>query len=389
MELDPHLHTSQNKYEQTSKGQVQRYIDETLAAALDELRTPDGRPAITIKRRSKKACLFINASNGALESDETETRITYTWPGTNAQEAWKFTIVFRILAAIADAIDTGLIVSRRDIYYSDPACFGTQRVVDTIVDDLAYTIAVDRSALNVEAAAKGLVAGYYRLLSRSGEVMNAQIPVKDSLIPSLQYISDIDISDANWVLIVEKEAVYRRLARSDYHTRAAAGKGILITGKGYPDLSTRAFVRKIFENRHQSGGNLPFFALVDSDPDGMALMSTYKYGSVAHIGENGRLNVPCLWWLGLRTSDVVAGAACNDDEALMRLTARDRKKIIAMLSNNPVWAAVGPELEWRAELQQMLMLNLKAELEILYDREEGLEGWIDQKMASFSHEQAN
>jgi meiotic recombination protein SPO11 len=148
-------------------------------------------------------------------------------------------------------------------------------------------------------------------------------------------------------------------------------------------------VRKIFEKRHQSNKGLPFYALVDSDPDGMAIVSTYKYGSVAHTSENGKLNVPCLWWLGLRTSDVVTGASGNDDEALMRLTARDRKKIIGMLSSNPVWAAEGPELAWRAELQQMLMLNLKAEIEILYDREEGLEGWIDRQMASCSLEQAN
>jgi meiotic recombination protein SPO11 len=32
----------------------------------------------------------------------------------------------------------------------------------------------------------------------------------------------------------------------------------------------------------------------------------------------------------------------------------------------------------------MLMLNLKAEIEILYDRQEGLEGWIDKKMTTSS-----
>ena len=37
----------------------------------------------------------------------------------------------------------------RDIYYNDPACFGSQRVVDMVVDDIAHTIGVDRAALNV------------------------------------------------------------------------------------------------------------------------------------------------------------------------------------------------------------------------------------------------
>lgn len=140
----------------------------------------------------------------------------------------------------------------------------------------------------------------------------------------------------------------------------------------------------MYENSCRSDKALHFYGLFDSDPDGMAIMSTYKYGSMAHTNQNGRLNIPCLWWLGLRTSDVVSGASSNSDGALIRLTERDRKKIMTMLSNNPVWAAEGPELEWRAELQQMLMLNLKAEIEILYDWDEGLEGWIDQKMAGFS-----
>lgn len=40
----------------------------------------------------------------------------------------------------------------------------------------------------------------------------------------------------------------------------------------------------------------------------------------------------------------------------------------------------GPELEWRAELQTMMMLNIKAETEVLYGTRGGLEGWIDRKM---------
>lgn len=122
-----------------------------------------------------------------------------------------------------------------------------------------------------------------------------------------------------------------------------------------------------------------FYALVDSDPDGMVIMSTYKYGSMAHTHENGRLNIPGLRWLGLRSSDAVVGSSAEGDDTFIPLSARDRRKAVATLKNNPACAADGPEQEWRAELQRMLMLNLKAEIEILYDRG-GLEEWIDQKM---------
>ncbi|KKK12357.1 hypothetical protein AOCH_001289 [Aspergillus ochraceoroseus] len=368
----------------SSTERVHQYIEKTLAAVLDQLLMADGQPAITLKRRTTHATFFINSRNGALESTDTETIISYSWPGKDAYEAWRFTVAMRILSAIAEAIHSGLVISKRDIYYGDPVCFGTQRVVDGLVDDFALTIGVQRSDLNVEAAAKGLVTGYYQLITTKDEVIDARFSTKDCLIPMAHEVAQIDISNVSWVLILEKEAIYRRLASSSFHTRAAAGNGILITGKGYPDLGTRAFVRKIFESQPQPDNGPRFYALVDSDPDGMAIMSTYKYGSMAHTRNNGHLNVPSLRWLGLRTSDVVCDAESLGDETLIRLTMRDRKKVVSMLTKNPVWAVDGPELEWRAELLRMLMLNVKAETEILYHRHGGLEGWINRQMERMS-----
>lgn len=161
-----------------------------------------------------------------------------------------------------------------------------------------------------------------------------------------------------------------------------------VKGKGYPDLCTRALLRVLsggqppnLSTSNSSNSFLPppIFALVDSDPDGMAIMSIFKYGSVAQAHENAKLNVRELRWLGLRTSSVVSGTDSIGEESFLPLSSRDRKKAIAMLSS-PTFAEVGPEPTWRAELQQMLMLNLKAEIEILYERDGGLEGWLDKQM---------
>ncbi|GKZ30013.1 hypothetical protein AbraIFM66950_007442 [Aspergillus brasiliensis] len=360
---------------------VQSYIQETIAAILDELSSSEGHPSITIKQRCKKPeSLFINPQTLALETTETQTYTTYRWPGSDVNEAWKFRAAVRVLAAIAEAVQAGSVVSKRDIYYRDPACFSAQGTVNTLVDDFAHTMGVDRAALCVEAAAKGLIVGYYQMSTRSGAVVDARLSNQDTLVPRLQDIHGIDLTDATWVLLLEKEAVYRRLASSNYHIRSAAGKGILVTGKGYPDLNTRAFIRKLFDHSHQITKRPQFYALVDGDPDGMAIMATYKYGSVAFAHENRNLNVPGLHWLGLRIADVVAGADPLGDDTLIHLTKRDRKRIVAMLCRNPVWDVGGPEPEWRVELQQMLMLNVKAETEILYDTEGGLTGWLDRKL---------
>ncbi|KAJ5534002.1 Winged helix-turn-helix transcription repressor DNA-binding [Penicillium freii] len=387
---------------------VQEFIDNTLAALIHGLsQSPvEAHISITLKRRASPMACIINPITGALEaSPRVETHRKYSWPGKTAHEAWKFTVILRILAILDQAIRTGQLISKRDIYYIDPEFFRVQYIVDHIVDDLAYTIGVNRTALNVEAAAKGLVTGDFRLIRGSHILIDAQSVTEDSLIPRIEDGDEIDISRVRWVLVIEKEAVFHRLARISYHTRALAGEGIMVTvshvsvlacsiaklsswtqryskqGKGYPDFMTRTFLRAMSDSASSQRRRPPrFYALTDGDPHGMAIMSTYKYGSAAHLHQNARLSIPRLQWLGLRVTDIIAVPEVLGDTALLSLTMRDRKKIVAMLRNSPVWASDGPEPEWRAELQRMLVLNLKAEIEILYGCQGGLEGWINRRM---------
>ncbi|OJJ08062.1 hypothetical protein ASPVEDRAFT_143039 [Aspergillus versicolor CBS 583.65] len=373
---------------QSPRARINNYLEDTLDTVLDQLTLSEDEEnqgaTITLKRRAANAATTfrIDPSTGALRSSRAETTVTYSFPGKDGYEAWRFTVALRIISTIREAVEAGLAISVRDIYYSDPEYFGSQGVVGRFVDDLALTIGVERSDLNVEAAAKGLVAGYYQSTVARNCIVGGRESTKDHLVPRVQDMEELGIPDIDWVLIIEKEAVFRRLARSYFHFYATTGKGILITGKGYPDLGTRAFIHNIMERILPLRPDRPphCYALVDGDPDGMAIMSTYKYGSMAHTNENWKLNIPSLRWLGLRISEVVESLGADGDEALMSLTRRDRRKIVSMLSNNPVWAVDGPEPEWRVELQRMLMLNVKAEVEILYDREDGLEGWIDREM---------
>jgi meiotic recombination protein SPO11 len=73
-----------------AKDRVQDYIDASAVAAFEEMSSPDGHPSITLKRRSKQSSLFINPANGALETSGQETSATYSWPGKDAHEAWRF-----------------------------------------------------------------------------------------------------------------------------------------------------------------------------------------------------------------------------------------------------------------------------------------------------------
>lgn len=110
---------------------------------------------------------------------------------------------------------------------------------------------------------------------------------------------------------------------------------------------------------------------------------------MAHAHASASLNAPKLEWLGTRLGDVIIkqnGSEVEDDDwVTISLSDRDVKKIRSMLMKNPVFAEDGPEIEWKAELQTMMMLNTKIETEVLYGTEGGLEGWIDRKMESLSH----
>lgn len=132
------------------------------------------------------------------------------------------------------------------------------------------------------------------------------------------------------------------------------------------------------------------FALVDLDPDGIAIMSTYKYGSyrLAHEDATPKdtpgLSLPNLQWLGVRRHHVSRTPVGESDtntsvmpdlQGLMKLTARDRSRAIRMLEWD-LCAEDGPEEGWRHELQTMLMLNTKAEMQILDELPGGLVSWV-------------
>lgn len=129
---------------------------------------------------------------------------------------------------------------------------------------------------------------------------------------------------------------------------------------------------------------IPIFGLVDYDPDGLSILSTYKHGSLALAHLNATLNVPRIQWLGLRSADIGRVSDGNDlhqSQGLLHLTARDRRKAVSMLSWTDL-AENGREPEWRLELQVMLMLNLKAELQLLEAAEGGVVKWVIDRVCS-------
>jgi len=116
--------------------------------------------------------------------------------------------------------------------------------------------------------------------------------------------------------------------------------------------------------------------MVDFDPDGIAILSTYKYGSKTLAHETSHLCLPQIQWMGLRSEHVLSGEATHADQGLLTLTARDRKKARNMLG----WQVLeGDELLQR-ELQVILMLNFKAELQLLEATPDGMSNLLESSL---------
>ncbi|KAI6249188.1 Meiotic recombination protein SPO11-1 [Erysiphe necator] len=164
------------------------------------------------------------------------------------------------------------------------------------------------------------------------------------------------------LLTLSKKATFRTLISSLYWKYSSAGKGILITAKGYPDMQTRQFLRFI-SLRYPK---LPIYALMDFDPDGIAIMATYKFGSIKSSYQKN-YTVPQIEWIGIKSNVILH--FLETSQGLQILSARDRRLAIKMLERVRV-------MEWKEELQIMLMLNLKAEIQIL-GNSNSLCQWLD------------
>jgi meiotic recombination protein SPO11 len=106
-------------------------------------------------------------------------------------------------------------------------------------------------------------------------------------------------------------------------------------------------------------------------------MQIYRQGSYSLPNER-ELNVPEVQWLGVRIDDILVDV--QDDESVLKLTARDRRKAVAMLERSSSESTDKVDEQCRMELQQMLMLNIKAEIQILEERPWALERWLNGKM---------
>jgi meiotic recombination protein SPO11 len=82
-----------------------------------------------------------------------------------------------------------------------------------------------------------------------------------------------------------------------------------------------------------------------------------------------------MQWIGLSNADTAEATCMNTTEGLMSLSKRDRRLASRLLIRAP-FCEGGQEPSWRQEVQKMLILNVKTEIQMLECYEGGLGGWL-------------
>ncbi|KAF8066174.1 SPO11-2 [Scenedesmus sp. PABB004] len=328
-------------------------------------------------------------------------------PGPAAAAPRPARAVLALLDVVHGLLAGGRSATQRDIYYTllGPPYFAAPRHVTSAITAALGLLRVPRASLGIAAASKGAVAGRLLLRPRPGEpwqdcslvgpagraipgevgAIDAMAlrrvpagapappahaarrsrhaaaaerrrpvpPRTRSLPPSPRRAARRPVG-ARFVLVVEKDAVFARLVEDRLHEALPC---VLLTGRGMPDLASRAFLAALVAACARGGDPaVPVLGLVDWNPGGAAILAAYKFGSAAMGLEGARYAVPQLAWLGA-TREMLADVPRSACQALGRRDRAVLPGLAARFAGRPAWLA---------ELAAMEEGGLKADLEALY-----------------------
>ncbi|KAL9262898.1 Meiotic recombination protein SPO11-1-like protein [Drosera capensis] len=261
-------------------------------------------------------------------------------------------VLLKVLAIVQQLLQENRHASKRDIYYMYPSVFREQSIVDRAINEICIILECSRHNLNVVSVANGLVMGWIKFSEVGDRFDCISSPNSPHPVPvHVEEVSDI-FTIAQYILIVEKESVFQRLANDQF---CSTNHCIVITGRGYPDISTRRFLRVLVEKL-----NIPVYCLVDCDPYGFDILTTYRFGSMQMAYDAKYLRLPEICWLGAFISD--SEKYSLPSQCLLPLTIEDKKKAEAMVHRCYLHSE---EPQWRSELELMLEKGVKFEIEAL------------------------
>jgi len=266
----------------------------------------------------------------------------------------KLSLLLHIVAKVLVLIEADRYMSLRELYYrSVEICNRRPTRLSHSLDDLCCLLGCSRSHLRILTQPKGIVYGDLKFSLKNGDRFDCLTNREGTPIPTPQFpIVSIE-SNAQSILILEKDSVLQRILSQESATNFIDKyKVIIFTARGYPDLNSRAFLNLLWLRL-----KLPMFALTDADPHGLEIVCCYKFGCFSSASESKYLALPQIKWLGLLPSDVDAHHL--PQSSTEKLSTHDILKLKSLLKRPYLQS----KPEWIYQINIMCDLNRKAELE--------------------------
>ncbi|XP_048446132.1 meiotic recombination protein SPO11-2 [Pyrus x bretschneideri] len=268
-----------------------------------------------------------------------------------------FIRVWKLMAMCSRILGLDKKVTQRELFYKllcdSPDYFSSQSQVNRTIQDVVALLRCSRYSLGIMASSRGLVAGRLQLQEPNQEVVDCAACrfSGHNISGDLNSLEKLMMkTDARYIIVVEKHAIFQRLVEDRVFNQIPS---ILITARGYPDIATRILLHRM----SRAFPDLPILALVDWNPAGLAILCTFKFGSIG-MGLEAYRYACNVKWLGLRGEDL----ELIPEQALVPLKPKDLQIAKSLISSKIL------QENYRAELTLMVESGQRAEIEALYSQ---------------------
>lgn len=342
---DLDLNGEYREVEDRDGGEIAAAIEQVMIAASKSILAGDGFQ-YALPSRGATDQVYLDALDRIVLKNKT-SKVNFS----SVSSVRKVTILTRVMQLVHGVLSRGIHVTKRDLFYTDVKLFKDQKDSDAVLDDISCMLGCTRNSLHVVASEKGVVVGRLQYKEDGDEIDCTRMGVGGKAIPSnIDKVTDMR-TDAKFVLLVEKDAAFMRLAEDRFYNKYPC---IIITAKGQPDVATRLFLSKVKRDL-----KIPVLALVDADPYGLKIISVYMQGSKNMAFDSGNLTTPDIKWLGVRPSDLDKFKI--PEQCRLEMTAKDIETGHHMLNED----FIKSNPEWVKEINIMLETKTKAEIQAL------------------------
>ena len=319
----------------------------------------DQTPSFTTALRSKSNVLFDEGVGCLRLGDKVEQR-----KFVNVGQARKFMQTVAIANKCKKFLREDAHTSIRGLFYQlkfslgedmDEELFSEQSESNPLIEDLEVAIDVKREDLNLNTDRKGVVAGPLILRDRFGGDETLIDCTKQGrsgwMIPSdVDNGMAIEELDADFVLVVEKDAMWQRLNEDKFWRKENC---VLITPKGQASRGCRRLISRLAAKK------LPVIVFTDCDAWGWYIYWAIKTGSMnlAYLATD--IATPQAKFVGVTMQDI------KDYDFLAKLTIKAKEVDIKRAEELLGYVWINRHPAWVEELKTVLKTKKKIEQDAL------------------------